>query len=94
MSKRPHLIDGEEVFVKRALPRTTASIPERLVVTNRLVLPDSTTYDKRILRNYFQKLGNIKKFNYEDGFIDYDVNNNSFIYRKTNFCFFLGLRCC
>jgi hypothetical protein len=91
MSKRPHFIDGEEVFVKRALPRTTASIPERLVVTNRLVLPDSTKYDERILKNYFQKLGHIKRFNYEDGFIDYDVNNDSFIYRnrKKGISFFL-----
>ncbi|CAF1220240.1 unnamed protein product [Adineta steineri] len=72
MSKRPHLINGEEVFVKRALSRTTATIPERLVVTNRLVVIDSTRYDRRILRNYFQKLGHIKNFDYENGRIDYD----------------------
>ncbi|CAF3708759.1 unnamed protein product [Rotaria sordida] len=71
MSKRPHFINGEEIFVKRALPRLTASIPERLVVTNRLVLSNSTKYDKETLRRYFKKLGYIKKFNYEKGFIDY-----------------------
>jgi len=75
MLKRPHLINGEEVFVKRALPRTIASIPERLVVTNRLVVSNSTKYDKKILRNYFQKFGQIKNFDYENGFIDYDVKN-------------------
>jgi hypothetical protein len=73
MQKRPHLINGEQIFVKRALPRTTASIPERLVVTNRLVLPNSNKYDKQILRNYFQKFGYIKNFDYENGIIDYDV---------------------
>ncbi|CAF3492756.1 unnamed protein product [Rotaria sp. Silwood1] len=71
MSKRPHIINGEEIFVKRALPRLTASIPERLVVTNRLVISNSTKYDKETLRNYFKKLGYIKKFDYEKGFIDY-----------------------
>ena len=73
MQKRPHLINGEQIFVKRALPRTTASIPERLVVTNRLILPNSKKYDKQILRNYFQKFGHIKNFDYEKGIIDYDV---------------------
>ncbi|CAF3172261.1 unnamed protein product [Rotaria sp. Silwood2] len=71
MSQRPHVIKGEEIFVKRALPRSTASIPERLVVTNRLVLCNSTKYDKECLRNYFKKLGYIKKFDYETGLIDY-----------------------
>jgi len=73
MQKRPHLINGEQIFVKRALPRTIASIPERLVVTNRLVLPNSNKYNKQILRNYFQKFGYIKNFDYENGIIDYDV---------------------
>jgi hypothetical protein len=73
MLARPHLINDEQIFVKRALPRLTASIPERLVVTNRLVIPNSTKYDKKILRNYFQKFGHIKNFDYEKGFIDYDV---------------------
>jgi len=73
MQKRPHLINGEQIFVKRALPRTIASIPERLVVTNRLVLPNSKKYDKQILRKYFQKFGHIKNFDYENGIIDYDV---------------------
>ena len=81
MNNRPHLINGEQVFVKRALPRTTASIPERLVVTNRLVLSDSTKYDKQNLRNYFQKLGQITKFNYKRGFIDYDVKIFGFDFR-------------
>ncbi|CAF1244081.1 unnamed protein product [Rotaria magnacalcarata] len=71
MSARPHLINDEEIFVKRALPRLTASIPERLVVTNRLLLSKSTNYDKESLRNYFNKLGSIKKFHYEKGLIDY-----------------------
>ena len=73
MSKRPHLINGEHIFVKRALPRATASIPERLVVTNRLVLLNSTECDKRNLRDYFKKFGHMKTFDYEHGFIDYDV---------------------
>jgi hypothetical protein len=77
MSKRPHLINGEQVFVKRALPRSTASIPERLVVTNRLVLSDSRKYQKKLLRTYFQEFGHIKKFDYENGFIDYDVTTIS-----------------
>jgi hypothetical protein len=73
MSKRPHIINGDLIFVKRALSRVTASIPERLVVTNRLFLPDSTKYDKHSLRNYFHSLGHIKNFDYKKGFIDYDV---------------------
>lgn len=72
MSNRPHQINGEEVFVKRALPRSTSSIPERLIVTNRLVLHDFYQHDKHHLRNYFQKLGSIKKFDLDKGFIDYE----------------------
>ncbi|UJR20582.1 hypothetical protein I4U23_023707 [Adineta vaga] len=72
MSKRPHCISGEEIFVKRALPRAAASIPERLVVTNRLVISHPTKYDKRSLKSYFQKLGEIRKFDYENGFIDFE----------------------
>jgi hypothetical protein len=87
MLKRPHLINGEEVFVKRALPRTIASIPERLVVTNRLVVSNSTKYDKKILRNYFQKFGQIKNFDYENSFIDYDVKKQNHLFNKINFYF-------
>jgi len=72
MSNRPHFINGEEVFVKRALPRSTSTIPERLIVTNRLILQDLHQYDKRYLRNYFQKFGPIKKFDIEHGFIDFE----------------------
>ena len=74
MQKRPHLIDGEQIFVKRALSRITASIPERLVVTNRLVLSNPYKFDRQVLGNYFLKFGHIKKFDYENGLIDYDVN--------------------
>lgn len=74
MLKRPHIINDQEIFVKRALSRITASIPERLVVTNRLVISKSSKYDKQMLRNYFQKFGQIKNFDYEHGFIDFDVN--------------------
>lgn len=73
MSNRPHFINGEEVFVKRALPRSTSSIPERLIVTNRLILQDLHKHDKRLLRNYFQTFGHIKKLDIENGFIDYEV---------------------
>ena len=73
MSNRPHVINGALIFVKRALSRVTASIPERLVVTNRLVLSDSTRYDKQSLRNYFENFGSIKNFDYKKGFIDFDV---------------------
>lgn len=81
MLKRPHVINGEQIFVKRALSRLIASIPERLVVTNRLVIVNSIKYDKQILRNYFQKFGHIKNYDYEKGFIDFDVrkNKNSFL---------------
>jgi len=72
MSNRPHFINGKEVFVKRALPRSTSSIPERLIVTNRLILQDLHQHDKRFLRHYFQKFGPIKKFDIEHGFIDYE----------------------
>lgn len=74
MCRRPHLINGEEIFVKRALPRLTASIPERLVVTNRLVLSNASYHDNESLQNYFKKLGPIKKFDYEKGLIDFRVN--------------------
>jgi hypothetical protein len=77
MHKRPHLINDIQVFVKRALSRITASIPERLVVTNRLVVSNSTKFEKQILKNYLQKFGRIKKFDYENGFIDYDVKISS-----------------
>ena len=59
--------------MKRALPRFSASIPERLIVTNRLVVQDCYKYDPIALRNYFQKFGHIKKFDYEQGFVDFDV---------------------
>lgn len=78
MSNRPHYINGDEVFVKRALPRSTSSIPERLIVTNRLILHDSHKHDKYYLRNYFQKQGPVKKFDLEKGFIDYAVRCFSF----------------
>ena len=88
MSNRPHSINGDEVFVKRALPRSTASIPERLIVTNRLILQDLYKYDKRFLRAYFQKFGHIKKFDIEHGFIDYDVSCFfSLIFFVKNCCF-------
>jgi hypothetical protein len=77
MQKRPHLINNIEVFVKRALSRITASIPERLVVTNRLVISNSTKCEKQILKNYLQKFGQIIKFDYEHGFIDFDVRITS-----------------
>ena len=73
MQKRPHIIDDVQVFVKRALSRVNASIPERLVVTNRLVVPSSTKFEKQTLKNYLQKFGPIKKFDYEHGFVDYNV---------------------
>jgi hypothetical protein len=76
MLKRPHIINNEHVFVKRTLPRLTATIPERLVVTNRLVLSNSNKYDKQSLRNYFQKFGYIKNFDYENGLIDFDVKTS------------------
>ncbi|CAF0932123.1 unnamed protein product [Rotaria sordida] len=72
MSSRPHFICGEEVFVKRALPRSTSSVPERLIVTNRLILQDLNKYDKHLVRNYFQKFGFVKKINIDYGFIDYE----------------------
>ncbi|UJR29077.1 hypothetical protein I4U23_010291 [Adineta vaga] len=72
MSSRPHIINGDEIFVKRALPRSTSSIPERLIVTNRLILQDLFTHDKNLLQNYFQKYGRIKKIDVEQGFIDYE----------------------
>lgn len=74
MSNRPHFINGEEVFVKRALPRSTSTIPERLVVTNRLIFQDLHQHDKRAVRTYFQKFGPIKKLDLEHGHIDYEVN--------------------
>ncbi|CAF0917476.1 unnamed protein product [Adineta ricciae] len=72
MSNRPHIINGDEVFVKRALPRLTASIPERLIVTNRLILQDPYPQDKTLLQNYFRKYGRIKKIDLENGIIDYE----------------------
>ncbi|CAF3777355.1 unnamed protein product [Adineta steineri] len=72
MSNRPHFINGEEIFVKRALPRSTSSIPERLIVTNRLISQDLYKYDKNLLKNYFQKYGNIKKIDIENGYIDFE----------------------
>lgn len=77
MSNRPHFINGDEVFVKRTLPRSTSTIPERLIVTNRLILQDLHQHDKRSLRTYFQKFGSIKKFDIEHGFIDYEVSHFS-----------------
>lgn len=74
MSNRPHFICGEEVFVKRTLPRATSSVPERLIVTNRLVLEDFHKYNKHHIRNYFQKFGVIKRIDTENGFIDYEVS--------------------
>ena len=74
MSKRPHCINGEVIFVKRALSRLTASIPERLVVTNRLVVQNSSRYSKTSLLEYFEQFGHIRQFDYERGFIDYDVS--------------------
>ena len=78
MQKRPHIINDVQVFVKRALSRINASIPERLVVTNRLVVSCSTKFDKYILKNYLKEFGRIKNFDYENGFIDYDVRTSSF----------------
>ncbi|CAF1056228.1 unnamed protein product [Adineta ricciae] len=72
MSRRPHIINGDEVFVKRALPRLTASIPERLIVTNRLILQDPYPQDKSLLQTYFRKYGRIKKIDLENGIIDYE----------------------
>lgn len=74
MSNRPHLINDKEIFVKRALPRSTASIPERLVVTNRLVFSNSSNHDKQTLQDYFNKLGRVKRFYYEKSLIDFNVN--------------------
>ena len=91
MSNRPHLIKGQEVFVKRALPRSTSSIPERLIVTNRLILQDIHKHNKHLLRNYFQKFGQIKKFDIEHGFIDYEVSLSFYPVIKTSQNFFLGL---
>jgi hypothetical protein len=82
MSNRPHFINGEEVFVKRALPRSTSTIPERLIVTNRLILQDIHQHDKRLLRNYFHKFGPIKKIDIEHGFIDYEVHLSFQIFNK------------
>jgi len=79
MSNRPHFINGEEVFVKRALPRSTSTIPERLIVTNRLIIQDLHQHDKRFLRTYFQRFGPIKKIDIERGFIDYEVSVFFFI---------------
>ncbi|CAF2589040.1 unnamed protein product [Rotaria sp. Silwood2] len=76
MSSRPHFIRGEEIFVKRALPRGTSSVPERIIVTNRLVLKDLHKYDKYLIRNYFQKFGYIKKIDIKYGFIDYEDYDN------------------
>ncbi len=77
MKNRPHIINDVQVFVKRALSRAIASIPERLVVTNRLVVPSSTKFDKHILKNYLKRFGQIKNFDYENGLIDYDVRTSS-----------------
>jgi hypothetical protein len=84
MSNRPHSINGDEVFVKRALPRSTASIPERLTVTNRLILQDLHKHDKHLLRNYFQKFGDIKKIDIEHGFIDYKVSLSLYSIKNKN----------
>jgi len=95
MSSRPHQINGKEVFVKRALPRSTSSIPERLIVTNRLVLHDFHQHDKHHLRNYFQKLGSVKKFDLDKGFIDYEVRLFLFLllfFRQSIRVFDTGLR--
>jgi len=73
MQKRPHIINNEQIFAKRALSRFNASIPERLVVTNRLVLSNINKFDKQMVRNYFHKFGRIRKFDYENGLIDFDV---------------------
>ncbi|CAF1250549.1 unnamed protein product [Rotaria sp. Silwood1] len=72
MSSRPHFICDEEIFVKRALPRATSSVPERIIVTNRLILQDLHKYDKHLVRNYFHKFGYIKKIDIKYGFIDYE----------------------
>ena len=82
MSKRPHCINGELIFVKRALSRKTASIPERLIVTNRLVVHDSTRYNRTSLLEYFEQFGHIRQFDYQHGFIDYDVSS----VRLVSFC--------
>lgn len=83
MQKRPHLINDSEVFVKRALSRINASIPERLVVTNRLVISNINKHDQDKLRQYLQKFGPIVNFDYEHGLIDFDVNH-SLLFIKEN----------
>lgn len=72
LADRPHCLNGEQIFVKRALPRCSATVPERLIVTNRLVVQDCHKYDPNVLRNYLQKFGHIKKFDYDQGFVDFD----------------------
>jgi hypothetical protein len=73
MANRPHIIQNEQVFVKRALPRLIASIPERLIVTNRLVLLNPKGFAEKKLLRYFRRFGRIKSYDHENGFIDYDV---------------------
>ncbi|CAF1538004.1 unnamed protein product [Adineta steineri] len=72
MSHRPHSIDGEEIFVKRTLPRSASTIAERLITTNRLISHDLSKYNKNLLQNYFQKYGNVKKIDIENDYIDFD----------------------
>lgn len=72
MSKRPHKIHDEEIFVKRALTRTMATIPERLVVTNRLVVSNAKQFSRSKLHEYLTKFGSIRNFDYENGLIDFD----------------------
>ena len=79
MEKRPHQIHDEDVFVKRALTRVVATVPERLIVTNRLVLSDPKKFERRKLRQHFKKFGKIRNFDYENGIIDYDVFSQLFI---------------
>ena len=72
MAKRPHRIHDQEIFVKRALTRAIATIPERVVVTNRLVVSNSHRFARRKLRRYFKNFGSIRNLDYENGWIDFD----------------------
>ena len=94
MQNRPHVINDSEIFVKRALSRITASIPERLVVTNRLVVSNSIEHDRDKLRVYLQKFGPIINFNYEHGLIDFDVTRISRISSMRLSSLIVGLRYC
>ena len=88
MLKRPHTIGNRTVFIKRSLPRAMASIPERVIVTNRLLIINPKRFRRSKLRSYFGNFGKILKFDYENGILDFDVEKKRKIISLFDLCHF------